>query len=89
MFSLIQPDIAAPGVNILAATSPNDTFYDRGFSMKSGTSMSTPVVSGIIALLKSLHPHWSPTAIRSAIVTTAWRIDPSGEPISQTGQTAN
>ena len=32
--------------------------------------MSTPVVSGIIALLKSLHPNWSPAAMRSALVTT-------------------
>ncbi|CAH2035071.1 unnamed protein product [Thlaspi arvense] len=83
--AILKPDIAAPGVNILAATSPNDTFYDRGFTMKSGTSMPTPVVAGIVALLKSLHPHWSPAAIRSAIVTTAWRTDPSGEPIFADG----
>ncbi|OAP19601.1 hypothetical protein AXX17_AT1G33700 [Arabidopsis thaliana] len=83
--AILKPDIAAPGVNILAATSPNDTFYDRGFTMKSGTSMSTPFVAGIVALLKSLHPHWSPAAIRSAIVTTAWRTDPSGEPIFADG----
>uniref|UniRef100_A0A1J3ERF0 Subtilisin-like protease SBT3.3 n=1 Tax=Noccaea caerulescens TaxID=107243 RepID=A0A1J3ERF0_NOCCA len=83
--AILKPDIAAPGVNILAATSPNDTFYDRGFAMKSGTSMSTPVVAGIVALLKSLHPHWSPAALRSAIVTTAWRTDPSGEPIFADG----
>ncbi|OAP17247.1 hypothetical protein AXX17_AT1G33690 [Arabidopsis thaliana] len=75
--AILKPDIAAPGVNILAATSPNDTFYDKGFAMKSGTSMSAPVVAGIVALLKSVHPHWSPAAIRSAIVTTAWRTDPS------------
>ncbi|AAF31279.1 Fourth of four adjacent putative subtilase family_ [Arabidopsis thaliana] len=83
--AILKPDIAAPGVNILAATSPNDTFYDKGFAMKSGTSMSAPVVAGIVALLKSVHPHWSPAAIRSAIVTTAWRTDPSGEPIFADG----
>lgn len=66
----MQPDIAAPGVNILAATSLNDSFSVNGFSMKSGTSMATPIVSGIVVLLKSLHPHWSPSAIKSAIVTT-------------------
>ncbi|XP_056864949.1 subtilisin-like protease SBT3.13 [Raphanus sativus] len=47
--------------------------------------MATPVVSGIIALLKSLHPNWSPAAVRSALVTTAWRTSPSGEPIFAEG----
>ncbi|KFK45041.1 hypothetical protein AALP_AA1G336500, partial [Arabis alpina] len=83
--AILKPDIAAPGLSILAATSPNDTSNDRGFSMKSGTSMSTPVVAGIVALLKSLHPDWSPAAFRSAIVTTAWRTDPYGEQIFAEG----
>ncbi|KAJ0243139.1 Subtilisin-like protease [Hirschfeldia incana] len=83
--AILKPDIAAPGVNILAATSLNDSSGVNGFSMKSGTSMATPVVSGIVVLLKSLHPHWSPSAIKSAIVTTAWKTDPSGEPIFADG----
>ncbi|KAL0877057.1 hypothetical protein Bca101_026762 [Brassica carinata] len=83
--AILKPDIAAPGVNILAATSLNDSLGVNGFSMKSGTSMATPVVSGIVVLLKSLHPHWSPSAIKSAIVTTAWKTDPSGEPIFADG----
>ncbi|XP_010542106.1 PREDICTED: LOW QUALITY PROTEIN: subtilisin-like protease SBT3.5 [Tarenaya hassleriana] len=83
--AVLKPDIAAPGVNILAATSPNDVLGDGRFNMMSGTSMATPVVSAIVALLRPSHPDWSPAAIRSAIVTTAWKTDPSGEPIFADG----
>ncbi|ESQ55204.1 hypothetical protein EUTSA_v10024480mg [Eutrema salsugineum] len=83
--AILKPDIAAPGVNILAALSPLHLGAYNGFGLETGTSMSTPVVSGIVALLKSLHPHWSPAAIRSALVTTAWRTSPSGEPIFAEG----
>ncbi|RVW91643.1 Subtilisin-like protease SBT3.6 [Vitis vinifera] len=77
----LKPDIAAPSVSILAASSPLDPFMDGGFALHSGTSMATPHISGIVALLKALHPSWSPVAIKSALVTTAWRTDPLGEPI--------
>ncbi|KAL1201803.1 Subtilisin-like protease SBT3.13 [Cardamine amara subsp. amara] len=83
--AILKPDIAAPGVSILAALSPLNLDEHDGFGLDSGTSMSTPVVSGIIALLKSLHPNWSPAAMRSALVTTAWRTSPSGEPIFAQG----
>ncbi|XP_057861642.1 subtilisin-like protease SBT3.9 isoform X2 [Cryptomeria japonica] len=76
--SILKPDIAAPGVNILAAwppvSPPSDMPLDRrivNFNIESGTSMSCPHVSGIVTLLKALHPRWSPAAIRSALVTTA------------------
>ncbi|XP_010424505.1 PREDICTED: subtilisin-like protease SBT3.8 [Camelina sativa] len=45
----------------------------------------TPTISGFVALLKALHRNWSPAAIRSAIVTTAWRTDPFGEQIIAEG----
>lgn len=67
---MAQPDIAAPGVNILAAVSPSKPEMKNAFAFLSGTSMATPHVSGIVALLKSLHLDWSPAAIKSAIVTT-------------------
>lgn len=75
-----QPDVSAPGINILAAWSPKippSVFGEDNSSVlwnfNSGTSMSCPHVSGVIALLKSAHPQWSPAAIRSALMTTGDR----------------
>lgn len=82
---ILKPDLTAPGVNILAAWTskvgptelPND---DRvvDFNIMSGTSMSCPHVSGLAALLKGAHPDWSPAAIKSALMTTSFNIDNSG-----------
>ncbi|XP_058085388.1 subtilisin-like protease SBT3.9 [Magnolia sinica] len=92
--AVLKPDIAAPGVNILAAfpDDPIDGGYalfpgtsDGGYAFLSGTSMSCPHVSGIVALLKSLYPQWSPAAIKSALVTTASTSDESGGPIFADG----
>jgi subtilisin family serine protease len=76
-FSVSQPDIAAPGVNILAATSPLRRSQEGGYTMLSGTSMATPHVSGIVALLKAVHPDWSPA---SSIVTTGIQSVTFGSP---------
>ncbi|XP_017976584.1 PREDICTED: subtilisin-like protease SBT1.1 [Theobroma cacao] len=79
---LIKPDVTAPGVNILAAwpglTGPSSFKSDERrvlFNIASGTSMSCPHVSGIAALLKSVHNDWSPAAIKSALMTTAYVHD--------------
>ncbi|WP_238161775.1 S8 family serine peptidase [Kribbella antibiotica] len=77
---LLKPDIMAPGTNVLAATS---AFGAAGgeYAFFSGTSMSTPHVAGIAAILKSKHPDWSPMAIKSALATTATTKDSAGQPI--------
>ncbi|XP_042432629.1 subtilisin-like protease [Zingiber officinale] len=67
--NILKPDIAGPGLNIFAAWIPSADFPD--YNIISGTSMATPHLSGIAALLKAAHPTWSPAAIRSAIITTA------------------
>ncbi|TVU34841.1 hypothetical protein EJB05_16694, partial [Eragrostis curvula] len=75
---IIKPDIAAPGSSILAAVRDS-------YALMSGTSMATPHVAGVIALLKALHPNWSPAALKSAIVTTASVTDEHGMPILAEG----
>ncbi|KAF3609731.1 hypothetical protein DY000_02047066 [Brassica cretica] len=83
--AILKPDIGAPGVSILAATSPDSNSSAGGFDILAGTSMAAPVISGVVAFLKAMHPDWSPAAFRSAIVTTAWRTDPFGEQIFAEG----
>ncbi|KAG2719644.1 hypothetical protein I3760_03G275100 [Carya illinoinensis] len=85
---ILKPDITAPGVSVLAAYTeaqgPTNQIFDERrvqFNSLSGTSMSCPHVSGIAGLLKTLHPTWSPAAIRSAIMTTAKTQDNRREPI--------
>ncbi|KAL3616564.1 hypothetical protein CASFOL_039954 [Castilleja foliolosa] len=86
---ILKPDVTAPGVNILAAwppnTSPTGFEFDKKrvlFNILSGTSMSCPHVSGLIALLKSKHRDWSPAAIKSALMTTAYVYDSENNIIS-------
>ncbi|PUZ59892.1 hypothetical protein GQ55_4G079700 [Panicum hallii var. hallii] len=70
---ILKPDVAAPGLNILAAWSPAKN--NMHFNILSGTSMACPHVTGIAALVKSVYPSWSPSAIKSAIMTTATVLD--------------
>ena len=71
---IIKPDITAPGVQILAGNTP---FPEPGqvpgelFQAIAGTSMSSPHIAGIFALLKQAHPDWTPAMAKSAIMTTA------------------
>lgn len=82
---ILKPDIVAPGVDILAAVTPNVPFIDinkyglvTDYALYSGTSMAAPHVAGIAALIRAVHKDWSPAAIRSALMTTAYTIDGTG-----------
>ncbi|OMO76493.1 hypothetical protein COLO4_25547 [Corchorus olitorius] len=75
---ILKPDLAAPGVNILAAwtLASSVTGFDGDnrvvpYNIISGTSMACPHVSAAAAYVKSFHPSWSPAAIQSALMTTA------------------
>ncbi|XP_042460773.1 subtilisin-like protease 4 [Zingiber officinale] len=67
---ILKPDISGPGLNIFAAYIHSSDTPDQYYII-SGTSMATPHLSGVAALLKAAHPTWSPAAIKSAIITTA------------------
>ncbi|KAL6322536.1 hypothetical protein AAG906_009841 [Vitis piasezkii] len=89
---VIKPDVTAPGVNILAAwpptVSPSKTKSDNRsvlFNVISGTSISCPHVSGLAAIIKGAHQDWSPAAIKSALMTSAYTLDNKKAPISDTG----
>ncbi|OQX25343.1 MAG: hypothetical protein BWK80_16065 [Desulfobacteraceae bacterium IS3] len=80
--NVIKPDIAAPGVQILAGASPEFISYINGtaqrlghqgelFQVRQGTSMAAPHVAGLAALIKALRPEWTPGQIQSAMMTTA------------------
>ncbi|KAK8642684.1 hypothetical protein V6N13_012021 [Hibiscus sabdariffa] len=95
--AILKPDIIAPGVNILAgwtgAVGPTGLDSDTrhvNFNIISGTSMSCPHVSGLAALLKAAHPEWSPAAIKSALMTTAYTAYKSGQKVEDvaTGEPA-
>ncbi|XVF05205.1 hypothetical protein REPUB_Repub05bG0151900 [Reevesia pubescens] len=75
--SILKPDLVAPGVSILAAFTKykSITGYladDRFsvFNFLSGTSMSCPHTTAAAAYIKSFHPEWSPSVIKSALMTT-------------------
>lgn len=91
---ILKPDITAPGVSIIAAYTESQGPTNQDFDTRrvqyncvSGTSMSCPHVSGIVGLLKTLHPDWSPAAIKSAIMTSARTRDNAAEPITNASHT--
>ncbi|KAF5939049.1 hypothetical protein HYC85_023308 [Camellia sinensis] len=90
--NVLQPDITALGIDILAAyspvASPTDDLPDKKsvkFSVLSGTSISCPHVAGVAAYLTSLHPDWSPSAIKSTLMTTTRPMNAKKNPAAEFG----
>ena len=82
--NMLKPDLTAPGVDVIATVSAALTQTQRDavaagtlvpppdWASYQGTSMSSPHVAGLAALLKQANPTWSPAAIKSALMTTAY-----------------
>ncbi|KAM7494850.1 hypothetical protein LguiB_029459 [Lonicera macranthoides] len=89
---LSQPDVTAPGIDILAAWSQLNTMSQVNgdtrrvpYNFSPGTSMSCPHVTAIAAYIKSFHPSWSPAAIKSALMTTAFPLSETTSPDAEFG----
>lgn len=67
--SFLKPDITAPGVGILSATSPDQNAVN--FDLNSGTSMASPQVAGAAALLRQLRPELNALQLKSILMGTA------------------
>ncbi len=90
--NILKPDLTAPGVDVIAGVTPVQSEAERNaiaggslvpgaaWASYNGTSMSSPHVAGLAALLKQLHPGWSPAAIKSALMTTAASTFNDGQP---------
>ena len=79
LLDILEPEVAAPGTNILAAyNTPGETAPYGGVNsnyeidLMSGTSMASPHVAGSILLMKELFPLWTPMQIKSALTMSAF-----------------
>jgi len=67
----IKPDVCAQGVNTYCANTDDPSSYRTA----NGTSLSTPLVGGAVAVILSARPNWTPYMIREALMMTANNVD--------------
>ena len=65
----IKPDVDACGEGTYCAN------YTGGYAYRGGTSLSTPLIAGVCALILEVHPDWNPTQVRDALWITASQAD--------------
>lgn len=69
----IKPDVAAPGVGIVAAASPSGPSAPAQHVSMDGTSMAAPHVAGAAAILAQQHPQWTAAQIKAALMGSAFQ----------------
>ncbi|WP_328907543.1 S8 family serine peptidase [Streptomyces sp. NBC_00234] len=70
----LKPDVAAPGVGIVAARASGTTMgtpVSASYTAASGTSMATPHVAGAAAILAQAHPEWTAADLKGALMSSA------------------
>src|SRR6266702_4157070 len=82
LLSEVKPDVVAPGVNVYSSILMTSCASPPCFAFFQGTSMAAAHVAGSAALIKQLHPTWSPLQVKSALENTAKR--PVGSSSSNT-----
>ncbi|MCM4084941.1 S8 family serine peptidase [Paractinoplanes hotanensis] len=84
----IKPDIAGPGVDIVAARASGSTIgqpaadFPDTYQSLNGTSMATPHVAGAAALLAQQHPDWNGARLKSVLMASA-KPDAAAGPFEQ------
>jgi serine protease AprX len=75
---LQKPDVYAPGAHIVSVLAPNSVFAGTNCSCQlaggqyiqtSGTSMAAPMISGLVADLLQVHPHWTPDQVKGDLTS--------------------
>ncbi|MFD9126782.1 S8 family serine peptidase, partial [Kitasatospora sp. NPDC059571] len=77
---IVKPDVAAPGETIWSAKAGSGS----GGMREDGTSMATPHVAGLAALVRAAHPDWPVAEVKAALMNTAgdtWQGDDHGGPV--------
>lgn len=72
----IKPDVTAPGTNIMSTipmykTDFPEASYEKAYTRKTGTSMATPHIAGIAALIIQANPDWNAFDVKVALSNTA------------------
>ncbi len=82
----VKPDVYAPGAHIFSTLAPGSAFasmcpsciFEGNYIQAGGTSMSAPIVSGVVADMLALHPDWTPDMVKGAVTGTLRDVDTSG-----------
>ncbi|KAE9714014.1 S8 family serine peptidase, partial [Escherichia coli] len=84
---MIKPDLSAPGVSIVSTIPTHDPSQPYGYGSKQGTSMASPHVAGVAAIIKQAKPSYSTEQIKALLMNTAEKLfDANGSPFPHNTQ---